>query len=123
MADSPPLEQLLTGDRCCAAHGAFMKRILLANCLMLMIGLAAQAQNADPPPPSPDGPRGPGGPGGGFGGGGPGGGGFMGGGPPGGAHIELLKKFDKDGDKKLNKDERKEAREYLAKEGNGRRRG
>ena len=92
-----------------------MTRILLSNCLVLMVCCLARAQNADPPPPSPGGP-------GGFGG--PGGGGFMGGGPPGmGQHIELLKKFDKDGDKKLNKEERKEAREYLAKEGGNRRRG
>ena len=91
-----------------------MVRILLTNCLMLMVCCLARAQNADPPPPAPGGQGGPGGPGG----------GFMGGGPPGmGQHIELLKKFDKDVDKKLNKEERKEAREYLAKEGAGRRRG
>jgi len=40
-----------------------------------------------------------------------------------GQHTEILKKFDKDGDKKLNQAERKEAREFLAKEGNNRRRG
>src|SRR3954465_5989003 len=91
-----------------------MKRILAVHCLMLVVCcVVVRAQDADRPRPG-----GPGGPGG------AGGDRFMGGGPPGmGQQIELLKKFDKDGDKKLNKDERKEAREYLAKEGGGRRRG
>lgn len=50
------------------------------------------------------------GPGGGFGPGGPGG--------PGGMfqEIKLVKQFDKDGDKRLNNEERKAAREYLSKE-------
>ena len=61
-----------------------MIRILLTNVLVLMIGGLARGQNADPPP-----------------GGGPGG--------PMGQHMELLKKFDKDGDKKLNQEERKAA--------------
>ncbi|HEV8292535.1 MAG TPA: CotH kinase family protein, partial [Tepidisphaeraceae bacterium] len=96
-----------------------MMRILLTNVLILMTcSLVARAQTADPPPPPPNGQGGPGGPGG------PGGGDHFFGGPPGmGQHTEILKKFDKDGDKKLNKEERKEAREYLAKEGGNRRRG
>src|SRR5436190_19298966 len=44
-------------------------------------------------------------------------GGFGGfGGMMGGAKIKLVKKFDKDGDGRLNKEERKAAREYLKKE-------
>src|SRR5881392_1789154 len=89
-----------------------MRRILLTNVLILITCTMARGQNADQPPP-PDGQRGPGG-GGGF---------FGGGGGPMGQHVELLKKFDKDGDKKLNTEERKAAREFLAKEGGNRRRG
>jgi len=98
-----------------------MTRILLTHWMMLMVfAVAAAAQENNPPPPSPARQGGPGG----FGGGGPGGGGFMGGGPGGmGQQTEVLKKFDKDGDKKLNQAERKEAREFLAKEGGNRRRG
>src|ERR1051325_304228 len=96
-----------------------MTRILLTNVLVLMMCTSARGQNADPPPPpTPDAQRGPGGPGG------PGGGGGFGGpGGPMGQHVELLKKFGKDGDKKLNAEERKAAREFLAKDGGNRRRG
>lgn len=74
------------------------------------------------PPPFMGGPGGPGG-----GGRGPGGFGGMGG--PGGfggmqQETKLLKQFDKDGDNRLNAEERKAAREYLAqqkKEGRGNR--
>src|SRR5258706_187856 len=60
MAELTALEQLQTGDGCCRAHrGSFMKRILLMNCLMLMIGLSAGAQNNDLPPPPPSGQGGP----------------------------------------------------------------
>lgn len=92
----------------------------------LATSIAAMAQEQQPPPPNadaqqrgdappfdgpppfgPDGPRpgfrGPGGPGG-FG---PG---------PMQQQIKLVEKFDKDGDTRLNLEERKAAREYLAKE-------
>src|SRR5262249_37063794 len=60
-------------------------------------------------------PFGPGGPGGGRGG-------F--GGPMGPASVrKLVKQFDKDGDGRLNKEERKAAREFLKKQGGGRGRG
>ena len=100
-----------------------MIRILVTNALFLIMVICgvARGQDADQPPPPVQRPGGAGG----FGGpGGPGGpGGFGGPGGPMGQQMELLKKFDKDGDKKLNKDERKEAREFLAKDGGGRRRG
>lgn len=81
------------------------KELLLAACIALNSGIAG-AQDAPPP-----GGRGPGGPGGGFG----------------GVRTEtkLVPKFDKDGDKRLNAEERKAAREFIQKEaaeGRGQRR-
>ena len=66
------------------------------------------------PPPFDGPPRFDGPPFGGPGGFGPGG---PGGGPPGGVEerTKVLKQFDKDGDGQLNAEERKAAREYLAK--------
>src|SRR5437764_15442256 len=102
-----------------------MRLAILAVAIVLFLCAAAvRAQNADQPPPSPSG--GPGGPNGGPGGpnggpGGPGGPGGGGGFGPMRQEIKLLKQFDKDGDKKLNLEERNAAREYLAKErANGR---
>jgi len=77
-------------------------------------GASTQSDSGSPPvgdfPPG-DGPPGFGGPPP-FGPGGPGG--------PGGMmqqEIKLVKKFDKDGDKRLNAEERKAAREYLSQQG------
>jgi hypothetical protein len=84
------------------------QRILMFS-FALGFGFTALAQQDFPPPGGPDAPPpfGPGGPGG------PGG--F--GGPPGPQKkVKLLKKFDKDGDKFLNAEERKAALEYLDKE-------
>lgn len=102
----------------------------MAGVLGLGLAFSLVSQVPDGPPPGDpnggpgqDGPPG-GGPMGGFGGGrggpfgGPGGGpGFM------QQERKILKQFDKDGDHKLNAEERKTAREYLAKEGTQNRRG
>ena len=112
-----PLTRLLTGAVLCGAT---------------LVVLAQEAGNRPPQdgdgPPAGDGPGfggppgfGPGGPGG-FGGFGGGPGGF-GGGPMGGQKTKLVKKFDKDGDGRLNAEERKAARESLSQQGNERGRG
>jgi CotH kinase protein len=90
--------------------------VAVAVAYALLTPVLAQVELAAPPPagqdapPSPpDGFRPPGGPGfGGFGGpGGPRG--------PMGEERKILKDFDKNGDKRLNVDERQEAREFLKK--------
>src|SRR5262245_16881470 len=68
----------------------------LLGALLLIPMLAAQP---DFPPFGPGGPRGPGGPGG-----------------PMGQVRKLVSQFDKDGDGKLNKEERQAARDFLKKE-------
>ncbi len=87
---------------------AFSRSVLVA-----VLAGAATLAFAQPNPPPPGGQPGPGGPGG---PGGPPGGGRGPGGFGGGVQqeVKLLKQFDKDGDKKLNAEERKAAREYIA---------
>ncbi len=97
----------------------FMKRTTLF--LGLSLSLATAGFLIAQAPPGEDGPPrgpGPGGPGGGRGPGGPGG---MGGVQP---VTKIVDKFDRNGDGRLNLEERKEARAFLAKEvaeGRGRR--
>ena len=81
----------------------------LATTLSLLLTSAALLAQEGPPPFGPPG-GGPGGPGG-FGGrpGGPGG-------PGGQQEQKLVKKFDKDGDQRLNAAERAEARDYVSKQ-------
>jgi hypothetical protein len=101
-----------------------------ASVLSLLVQSAAVAGAADAPPPvseaagPPEGGPGFGGPSP-FGPGdfGPGGAGPMGFGGMKQQDIELVKQFDKDGDKRLNNAERKAAREYLGQQGGNRRRG
>ena len=88
-----------------------MKRLLFFSCLLCLTTFseAQEAERAQRPPGGP----GPGGGGGGFGGG-----------PR--QDKKLVSQFDKDGDKRLNAEERKAAREFLQKEiaeGRGQRRG
>ena len=88
-----------------------MKRLLFFSCLLYLTTFseAQEAERAQRPPGGP----GPGGGGGGFGGG-----------PR--QEKKLVPQFDKDGDKRLNAEERKAAREFLQKEiaeGRGQRRG
>lgn len=94
--------------------------------LSLLVGVASawcvSAQDFGGPPP-PDGPDFGDGPAGGPDGFGPGRGGPGG---PGGMNreeIKLVKQFDKNGDKRLNSEERKAAREYINKQGTNRRQG
>src|SRR5437899_9476856 len=93
----------------------------LAAALALGCSLSILATPADAPPGLDDGPPGDGGfpPDGGPGFGGPppfgGPGGMM-------RETKLVKQFDKDGNGWLNAEERKAAREFLAKEGAGRNR-
>jgi len=89
-------------------QGANMKRIIQSGLLVISLvaafALAAAPGRAQfPPNDFGFGPPGMGG-----GGRGPGGGGF------GGAKTKLVKQFDKDGDGRLNAEERKAARAYLA---------
>lgn len=100
-----------------------LRTALVVGVVSAMIVAIAQVPDG-PPPGGPGGPQDQEGPGGFPGGpGGPGGfggfGGFGGPGGPGGfgqQSKKLVKQFDKDGDKRLNLEERKAAREYLAKE-------
>src|SRR5436190_15820631 len=70
-------------------------------------GAPGQPEKGKGPPRGPDGKGGPGfGPPGGFGG-------------PMGQIRQVVKQFDKDGDGRLNKEERKAAREFLKKGGGG----
>src|SRR5688500_4564198 len=85
-----------------------MKRLLFVSCL-LCLSIFSEAQEGARPARPP---------------GGPGGGGGFGGGPR--QEKKLVPQFDKDGDKRLNAEERKAAREFLQKEaaeGRGQRRG
>jgi hypothetical protein len=93
-----------------------MKTILIISAACLASALLAQAPNnlqrraGDGPPPGDGPPQFGGGPGG------PGGpGGFRGFGPM-GQEMKVVSQFDKDGDKRLNAEERKAAREFVVKE-------
>jgi hypothetical protein len=94
-------------------------RCLLFSSLALALlfasthGASAQAADGAPPPEAPGGGRGMGGPGP-FG---PGGFGFGG---PLQQEIKVVKQFDRDGDKRLNADERQAARQYLREQRSGR---
>src|SRR4051812_24564186 len=78
--------------------------LLLAGAVFVVVPLSAPGQ-PDKGKEPPKGPEKKGGPG--FGG-------------PMGQIRQVVKQFDKDGDGRLNKDERKAAREFLKKEGRGR---
>lgn len=71
---------------------------------LTLVGLFAGAAAVAQPPGPPGGPDG-----------------FFG--PPGGQNRKLVRQFDKDGDGRLNRDERAAAREFLKKDGGGRPRG
>src|SRR4051812_46653382 len=95
--------------------------------LCLAVAVAAGSASAQQPAPGDRGPDnpppfGPGGRGepGGFGPGGPGGpGGFGGPGGPMGMERKLIPQFDKDGDHRLNREERQAAREFIKKNPQG----
>lgn len=84
-----------------------MNRGLVGRATATMIGAVLLAASLSAQPPGPGGPPGFGPPGGGFGG-------------PMMQERKLLKQFDKNGDGRLDKEERQAAREFIKKEGVGR---
>ncbi|MBL9137794.1 MAG: CotH kinase family protein [Verrucomicrobiales bacterium] len=103
----------ITGGHSTAVRTSFSLAIGWALAALASVNLGALAQGPDGPPPGPDGPGGPpaafGGPGG------PGMGGPRFGGPM-QEEVKVVKRFDKDGDGRLNLAERQTARESLSKE-------